>query len=304
MRNVIALGAGGWLLWRIFGPEYPPPAPGEQFHPLPVPGRTVFVGNLEYMIRETGPADAPPLILLHGWVYESMTTWHQLAPRLAGRFRVIMIDQRNHGGSSKVRADYEVEDVADEVAAVMEAIGVERATIFGYSMGGMVGMELARRYPDRVSALVLGATAAHPVRLKLPALFVFGLLRGLWRVGRPEGARISKAIFNEAGAIDPRYDRWLWEKLMERDPELVYRAGAAIVRFDGSDWVGDLDVPILQIIPTRDQILRPRYQYETAARLADPMLLELPGARHESVLTHAGEIAEAVTDFVAKQEGP
>ena len=165
-------------------------------------------------------------------------------------------------------------------------------------------MELARRHPGRVSALVLGATAAHPVPLKLPALLLFGLLRGLWRVGRPEGARISKWIFNEAGAIDPRYDRWLWEKLMERDPELVYRSGAAIVRFDASDWISELDVPILQIIPTRDQILWPRYQYETAARLADPMLLELPGARHESVLTHAGEIAEAVNDFVTKLERP
>ena len=106
---MLGLSAGGWALWRLFGPVVRPRSHGPQVHPLPVPGRTLFVGNKEFLVRETGLPDAHPVVLVHGWVYNSIETFNRLVPQLTDRFRVIMIDQRNYGGSSWVHEEYEIE---------------------------------------------------------------------------------------------------------------------------------------------------------------------------------------------------
>ena len=289
----------GWVLWRVFGPVTRPRYRGRQVHPLPVPGRTVFVGSKEFLVRETGLPDAPPILLIHGWVYDSVETFARLVPLLADRFRVLMVDQRNYGGSSSLYEDYEIETVADEMAAVLDALDVRQATVFGYSMGGMVAQALARRHPGYVRHAVFAATAAKPMRR--PVLDAVGmlLLRFLWKIGNLEGARISHYVLRNAGAFGPEHDRWLWDVMLARDTELNMRALRAIKRFDSRKWIGQVAPPVLVVIPTRDQIIRPAAQYELAGLVRDPMVLEL-GARHEAVFTHAAEIADAVVEFVEK----
>jgi len=290
------LGVGGWALWRLFGPVTRPRSHGPQVHPLPVPGRTVFVGSKEFMVRETGRMEAPALVLIHGWVYDSVETFCRLVPLLVDRFRVIMIDQRNYGGSSGLYEDYEIETVADEVAAVLDVLDVRRATVFGYSMGGMVAQALARRHPGHVRRVVFAATAAKPMRRPVVDAVGMLLLRILWKVGNLEGARISHAVLRHAGAFGPEHDRWLWDVMLARDTELNLRALRAIKRFDSRKWVGQITPPVLVVIPTRDQIVGPAAQYELAGLVKDPVMLEL-SARHEAIFTHAHQIADAVIEF-------
>ena len=300
LRAVVGSAVGGWLAWRMLGPELQPRYQGGQLHPMPVPGRTVFVGRREYFVREAGPTNGPPLVLIHGWIYESVLTWHRLVPYLADRYRLIMIDQRNYGGSTPVHEDYEVEDVADEIADVMEVLGLEKAAVFGYSMGGMVALALARRHPGHVERLILGGTAAWPVRNRFVALAVAFVVRAAWRLGRVDGARLSYWYLLGLGATDRRYSRWLWSTLMSRDPDLNYRAGAAIARFDARPWVHEVQAPTLVIIPTRDQVIPTSFQYEMAHDLPDCRVVELLGARHEAALTHAREVAEAIIQYLDK----
>ena len=300
-RKTLGWFVGGWALWRLFGPVTRPRSKGPQVHPMPVPGRTVFVGSKEFLVRETGLPDAPPVVLIHGWVYDSVETFNRLAPILAERFRVIMIDQRNYGGSSSLYEDYEIETVADEVAAVLDVLEVTQATVLGYSMGGMVAQALARRHPGHVGRVVFGATAAKPMRRPILDAVGMVVLRILWRIGNLEGARISHFVLRDAGAFGPQHDRWLWDVMLARDPELNIRALRAIKRFDSRKWVGQITAPALVIIPIRDQILPPRSQYELAALLKNPSVLEL-GARHEAIFTHAAQIADATIEFVEKSQ--
>ncbi len=269
---------------------------------MPIPGRTVFVGNRELFVREAGLPDAPPLVLIHGWVYDSVVTFSTLVPLLIDRFRVIMIDQRNYGGSSRLHEEYEIETVADEIAGALDVIGVGQATILGYSMGGMVAQALARRHPGHVKRVVYGATAAKPMRRPLFDAIGMAALRVLWKIGNLEGARISRYVLRSAGAYGPQHDRWLWDVMMNRDPELNMRALRAIKRFDSRKWVGQMQFPALVIIPSRDQIISPGTQYELAGLVRQPRVLELAGARHEAIFTHAGEIADAVIEFVEKTQ--
>ena len=78
--------AAGWLAWRVLGPDRPLGRVGEQSRPLHVPGRTVFVGDREFFVREAGPADAPVVVLLHGWSFDGEMTFFGIIPDLAARY--------------------------------------------------------------------------------------------------------------------------------------------------------------------------------------------------------------------------
>lgn len=253
-----------------------------------VTGRTVIVGEREFFVREAGPARADALVLIHGWSLDSEMTYHAIVPELATRYRIVMPDLRNHGKSDWIRGRYDVVDLADEVAGTLDAVGVENAMVMGYSLGGMVAQELARRHPRLVDGLILAATAARPVptrRLLSRAAFWIG--RAIARVSTREGATVTMTALRSSGAVDPAHERWMYEALRRRDGNLFYEAGAAAVRFDSRDWVGRLDVPVTVVIPTRDLLVPTAVQCELAELIPDAHVVELPGAGHESILTRA-----------------
>ena len=262
-------------------------------------GRTIVAGTHEFLVREAGPADGPPLVLLHGWVYDSLATWHRLMPLLAASHRVIAVDLRSHGKTDRIRGRFEIEDLADEVARCLDALGLGEVPVVGYSMGGMAAQALARRHPARVPRLVLVATAAKPIRVpRWVVAPVFAAGRTLARIDRTTVPRIAHRYLISTGTIAPEHSRWLWESLMNRDSDLYYEAAFAITRFDAREWVGRLRVPALVIVPTCDQLIPARAQRELAGLLSEAQVTEIDGARHEVVLTHTEEVAAAIRSFV------
>lgn len=299
LRTAAGLAAAGWVTWRAFGPEPHPRFVGVQERPVRFPGRSVLVGQNEFFVREAGLPDAPPLVLIHGWVYDSLGTWHALVDRLAAGNRIVAIDHRNHGKSDRIRGRYSIDQAADEVAGVLDAVGLGRVPVVGYSMGGMIAQSLARRHPGRVERMVLAATAAFPMpqqRMLTRAAFAVG--RGIGRLSGYEGARVSYEYLMRTGTFERRNARWLWSYLLDRDVNLYYEGGNAIWRFDARTWVGRLDHPALVIIPTRDQLIPPAAQYELASLLRHAEVVEIVGARHEANWTHAPEMAKAIEGFV------
>jgi pimeloyl-ACP methyl ester carboxylesterase len=263
-------------------------------------GRTVLSGRHEFLVREAGAAEDPPLVLLHGWVYDGHVTWHRVIPQLAESHRVYAIDLRSHGRSARVRGRVEIEDMADEVAGVLDALGLGTVALAGYSMGGMVAQALAHRHPGRIGRLILAGTAAQPIALPqwlVLTAFVGG--RAIARLDRLIAPRIAHRYLLASGTVPPEHSAWLWEALLDRDVDLYYEAGFAILRFDAAPWVGRLAMPTLSIIPTHDQLVPAGRQRATAASLPDNRVVEIDGARHEAVLTHPGEVAGAILEFLA-----
>lgn len=292
-----ALGLG-WLAWRLFGPDLDPRFVGPQTRPIDVPGRTVRVGRHEIFVRVAGDPDAPPLVLVHGWSFDGEMNFHGIIPGLAERYRVIVIDQRGHGKSDRIRGKFDVTDLADELAGALDVLGIDRATVVGYSLGGMVAQTLAYRHPAKVDRLVLAATAARPVAIARPLVRVaFWLARAVARVSTKEMAFVTFTLLRRSGILVRDNEAWLWENLRHRDPTLYYEAGYAAWRFDSRSWVGRLRVPTLVIITTSDQIVLPRTQYELATLLHEPEVAELVGARHESILGRADEYVKLIAAF-------
>lgn len=294
----IGYGTAGWLTWRIFGPDRAPDFPGPQSSGLPVPGQTVMVGENELFVRQAGDPAAPALVLIHGWNLEGALTFHRIVPDLARRYRVIVPDLRNHGRSEWVRGRVEITDLADDVAGLLDALGTSNATVLGYSMGGLVVQELARRHPRHVGAMILAATAARPVaRARLTTRAAFLVARSGLRISNRETARLTGELLHRGHAVLPQHRRWMHHALTRRDPDMYYEIGAAVWRFDSRSWVGRLPQPTMVIIPTEDQVVPPPAQYELSDLLPAAELVEIIGGHHESVLNHSDEFVDAISRF-------
>jgi pimeloyl-ACP methyl ester carboxylesterase len=132
-------------------------------------GRILELPAGDVQVREDGPEDAPPIVLLHCYSC-SMKWWEPVVDELAKDHRVIRIDVLGHGGSEKPadRSAYGVENQAEVVAQVMDRLGVARAPVVGHSMGGTIATALASAHPERVSGLAVIGTPAKEGESELP----------------------------------------------------------------------------------------------------------------------------------------
>jgi pimeloyl-ACP methyl ester carboxylesterase len=108
----------------------------------------------------TGPEGAPVLVFVHG-LAASRGIWQGQAERLSDRFRVLRYDLRSHGDSGAVDATCTRSDLADDLAALLDHLEIDKAVVVGHSGGGVVAMQFAVDHPDRLSALVLVGTASE-----------------------------------------------------------------------------------------------------------------------------------------------
>lgn len=290
---------GGWLLWRLFGPVVEPEFKGPQVHPWRLSGTTVFVGDQEFVVRDTGTGTGRPVLLIHGLAGSSLGEWYQIGQKLATERRVIMIDHRNHGLAPQATGRYEVEDVADDIAGVLDAIDVGAVDVVGYSMGGIIAQALASRHRGRVASLVLIATfAAHPDEMKwlrISGAIITRAWERLTGLGTPE---VRTGYLLATGAVAPEHARWLWEETHRRNPDAGAEATLALLRFDSRRWVGKLEVPTMVMIPTEDLLISPAWQYELASLIPDVELVEIPGARHEVVWSHPDRVLDEIRRFL------
>jgi pimeloyl-ACP methyl ester carboxylesterase len=100
------------------------------------------------------PGDGPPVLALHG-LASSAHWYHRLSHSMAGEYRIIAPDQRGHGQTTQVPSGYDWQTLVSDVVGLMNHLGVERAPVLGHSWGGHVASNLAARFPDRVSCLVM-----------------------------------------------------------------------------------------------------------------------------------------------------
>jgi 3-oxoadipate enol-lactonase len=258
----------------------------------------VFVGDHEFLVRETGPPDARPVLLIHGLGGSSITEWYQIAPILARERRVIMIDYRSHGLSPVADARYEIEDVADEIGGILDEIGVGVVDVAGYSMGGAIAQSLAHRHPGRVRRLALIATFSSFSKGSALALWLGAMVTRAWErltgLGTPE---VRSTYLLATGAVERRHARWLWEETHRRHPDAGAQATLSLLRFDSRDWVGRTEVETMVMIPCGDQLVPPSSQYQLAALIPGAKVVEIPDALHEVVWTHPGLVAGELLAF-------
>src|SRR4051812_23862934 len=139
-----------------------PPVPGVQH-------RFVDTGEVRLHVAEAGDAEAPPLLLVHGWP-QHWWSWRKVIPPLAERYRVLAVDLRGWGWSDAPPGPYFKQTFADDLLAFLDAEGIDRTTILSHDWGGYASFLLAMDHPDRVERLtVLDVPPPWPPPLR-PAL--------------------------------------------------------------------------------------------------------------------------------------
>ncbi|HEX8086447.1 MAG TPA: alpha/beta hydrolase [Solirubrobacteraceae bacterium] len=136
--------------------------------------------DIDLHVEERG--EGPALLLIAG-IPALASDWSPLAERLAARRRVIAYDNRGSGASTVTPGPYTTRQLAADAVALLDALGIERADVFGMSLGGMIAQELALGWPERVSKLVLGCTHAglrHAARQPREAGRAFALETDDW----------------------------------------------------------------------------------------------------------------------------
>ncbi len=109
---------------------------------------------IHYAVTGEGAPALPAVVLVHCWGC-SMKTWENQVPALAAHYRVVTLDLAGHGASGKDRKEWTVAAFADDVRAVVEALGLKRVILVGHSMAGPIVLEAYQRMPDRVAGLVV-----------------------------------------------------------------------------------------------------------------------------------------------------
>jgi pimeloyl-ACP methyl ester carboxylesterase len=138
----------------------------EGARPLPVEGEHAYVENDGARIWYFTYGSGAPVILLHGGLGHS-GNWGYQVPALAGSgYRVVLIDSRGHGRSTRDARPYSYELMASDVLAVMDALHIEKASLVGWSDGACVALVLARRVPDRVAGVFFFACNMDPSGVK------------------------------------------------------------------------------------------------------------------------------------------
>lgn len=129
---------------------------------LPPGGVSAFVDHDGAQIWHASFGSGPPVILLHGGLGHAGNWQHQVQPLLDAGHQVVVIDSRGHGHSSRDDRPYRYELMATDVFAVMDALGLKRATIVGWSDGAVIGLIMADTAPERVSGLFFFACNVDP----------------------------------------------------------------------------------------------------------------------------------------------
>jgi len=125
-------------------------------------------GDAATFYRVSGREDRPVLVLSHS-LGQDHGMWDPQVADLSEHFRVLQYDTRGHGASSVTPGDYQLAQLARDVLALADALGIERFAFCGLSLGGMIGQWLAAHAADRVTAVVLANTSARPDAAKMEA---------------------------------------------------------------------------------------------------------------------------------------
>jgi 3-oxoadipate enol-lactonase len=245
-----------------------------------------------------GPAGAPALVLSNS-LGTTQDLWERQLPAFARRFRVLTYDHPGHGASPLIEQPCTVEALARALADLLDELELERVSLCGVSLGGMVAMGLALEEPHRIERLVLTCTSAH--------------------LGPPEGWLERASTVRAEGLeqiVDAVVGRWFTSELADDEPETVARFRAmlsdtpsegyarcceAIAAWDARDRISAIAAPVLVVAGEDDPATPVEHAELLASRIPGARLVLLERAAHLANVERAEQFTAAVLEHLGQE---
>jgi len=253
--------------------------------------------NMYYEIIGQGE----PLVMIRG-VGSNVDHWYEQIPVLSKKYQLLVFDNRGIARSSDPGGSFSNRDMAADTVALMEAVGIKKAHLLGYSMGGMIAQEIALAYPEKVNGLILVATDCG-ISLRIKAKPEFSrLFSEMIRLGTNEakkaaaGCLFAKQTFETRPDIIERY-----AEVSMRFPasqKILGRQWAAITQHDACDRLPNISAPTLAITGSEDELIPPENTTVMAERIPVAQMIFIDGGGHLFLIEQPEAFNEAVIGFL------
>ena len=215
----------------------------------------------------------------------SLESWDDVVPRFAESRRVLRYDTRGAGLSQKIRGTLGIDTMADDIAALLDNIGIAgKVALAGVAVGGAIALHFAARYPERTSAVVVGSPATGVAPDRRTA--------ALERVAKIEATGMAFAVDDSmlnGYAPELRGDRKRFERYRARwlgnDPASYATVWRMLAGADMQDELAQLRCPVLVIGGSLDRVRPPKLAEATASAIAGARYVELRTGHYMSVQT-------------------
>jgi 3-oxoadipate enol-lactonase len=256
--------------------------------------------------EDTG-GDGPPVLLVMGLGMTATGWWRTVPVLVEAGLRVLSFDNRGVGRSDRIAGPYAVAEMAEDAVSVLDAAGIESAHVYGISLGGMIAQEVALRHPERVRALVLGATTAGGSAHVPAGPDVLALLQLRAQMTAEQAVWASVPI-NYAPRTRAEGGARIAEDIVQRlrypiEAEFYVAQLAAAQSHDTLDRLGAIRAPTLVVHGTDDVLIPPVNGERLAAAIPGAELSMWPGAAH-LYFTDEPEIDPWVGQWLSERSSP
>ena len=261
----------------------------------PAAGHRVQVNGMSMYYEISG--QGAPLIVLHG-AYMNIPAMGAIIPRLAKTHRVYALEFQGHGRTTDIDRPITYPNLADDVAAFMDSVGLKQADIFGYSMGAAAGLQLAIRHPEKVSKLALASTAYDTAGWQPEFKAFIPQMKVEMFVAMPFAAEYRKLAANPDGFPA------LVEKLIQLEKEpMAWGNDVRALKAPVLIIAGDADVVTLEHAVAMFKLLGGGAMGDMGKPLAASRLAILPATSHTAVITQVDALLGFIEPFL-KGETP
>jgi 3-oxoadipate enol-lactonase len=230
-----------------------------------------------------------PLVLIHGYPLDH-SVWDEIIPLLENDFDLILPDVRGFGESAAVETPYSMADIAADLAAILDSLGIQKAAFAGHSMGGYVALAFAKAFPDRISGLSLVASQAMgdtPERKD-----------GRYKTAadvHEKGVQIVAAAMTDKLSPNQRVRDFVRPLIGRQSVSGVAGALKAMAeREDLTSFLASFKLPLVLIHGDADELIPIDRAREIKALVPAAHLVELSGAGHMPMMEQPERTAEAL----------
>jgi pimeloyl-ACP methyl ester carboxylesterase len=258
----------------------------------PALGQQIEINGASLFVEEQGRGD--PLVLVHAGLLSS-GSWAGVVPLLAESFHVITFDHRGHGRSTNPTCDLTYEQIADDTAALIEALGLARPFVGRWSDGGEVALQFGLRHPGRARALIAGGTSlemgSEAARTEIRAFFH---LNDDGVVDLDAIAAFEQTMLPMLRQSHPHHEQH-WRSIVQQSATM-WLTYAGLTR----DQVERIMEPVLVVVGDRDEHVPVEEAVRLYRWLPQADLAILPGASHMRPIFDPATFARSVTDFLQR----